>query len=61
MMKEWHSRRVMGQASHESSWKQASQGDKEGKGVYKRKGRVVGKGVQKNTKRKPREEIERET
>ena len=44
-MKEWQSRGVMGQASPKSSWKQASCGDKEGKGAYKRKGRVVGKGV----------------
>ena len=50
----------MGQASPESSWTQASWGDKEGKGAYKRTGCAAQKGVQKNRERRLREEIERE-
>ena len=38
MIKEWQSRRVMGQASPKSSWRQANWGDKEGKSAYKIRG-----------------------
>ena len=42
---------MIGQASPESSWKQASWEDKEGKGAYKRVGCATGKGIQKNRER----------
>ena len=52
MIKEWQGKRVMGQASPESSQRQASWGDKEGKGAYKMRGGVAAKGVQKKQKKK---------
>ena len=60
MIKEWQSRRVMGQASPKSSWRQANWGDKEGKSAYKIRGGAARQGVQKKIEKEDLEKKQRE-